>query len=157
MPEFSNNLDTRSSRGGWLLVASAAVTAAVSKAGSVVGLGRGEPALPEFPQPVHFRPGGNAVHRAVHGGEMPSGRQHRGKVIIWHVAFLSELRQDLQHAPLGEFGTFGGPGYQVNHPGEANPVGIPAPAMAGAEPTGAAAAISTTAHPRLPGETGVMI
>ena len=43
------------------------------------------------------------------------------------------------------------------HPGEATPVDVPAPAVAGAEPTGAAAAILTTAHVGLSGETGTMI
>ena len=88
---------------------------------------------------------------------MPSGRQHRGKVLIGHVVLPSHPRQDPQDAPLGEFGTFGGPGHQVNHLGEATPVGVPAPAMAGAEPTSAATAKSTTAHARLPGETEAMI
>ena len=88
---------------------------------------------------------------------MPSGRQHRGQVLSGHVAFLGQLRQDPQDAPLGEFGTFGGPGRQVNHPGEATAVGVPAPRVAGAEPTGAAAAILTLAHGCPPGEAGVMI
>ena len=124
-----------------------------------VGLGRGggQLALPQFPQPIQFPPGWERGP--------PCGSWRRGAIrppapragLIGHVAFLGQPRQDLQDTPLGEFGTLDGPGGQVDHPGEATPVDVPAPAVAGAEPTGAAGAILTTAHAGLWGETGTMI
>ena len=88
---------------------------------------------------------------------MPFVREQCGKVIVEHVAFLLQPLQELRDVPLRELGTVGRPGRRVNHPGAVTAVGVPAPKVAGVKPTDAAAAISTTAHARLPSETGAMI
>ena len=45
---------------------------------------------------------------------MPAGGQHRGQVVGWHVALLSQCIQNAQHSPLGEVGPAGGGRHQVN-------------------------------------------
>ena len=107
-------------------------------------------AVSELPQPGRFRPGQHVIHHSVHVGKMPAGGQHRGQVVGWHVALLSQSIQNAQHSLLGEIGPAGGRRHQVNQLRRTLAVSCGALAMTAAEPTGAVSTISAMAHRGLP-------